>query len=325
MMGTSQQPNASGSFPPHRSVLYQEIIHALRPQNSGRYVDSTVGAGGHAWGLLDASTPSGQLLGMDLDPQALELARSRLSIFGERAVLLQASYTTLLEQIRHLNWKNVDGIVIDLGVSSMQIDTPDRGFSFQFEGPLDMRFDPDQPVSAEDIINSWSEHDLADLIWRYGEEQLSRRIAREIVRSRPLHSTRQLADLIIRAYGGRKSHINPATRTFQALRIAVNQELEALETFLPRAVEALAPGGRLAVISFHSLEDRIVKQFFRRESRDCICPPELPVCNCGHKAAVVEVNRKPIEPGGEEVEANPRARSARLRVVEKIDSTKLKN
>jgi 16S rRNA (cytosine1402-N4)-methyltransferase len=317
---SSMKPNESGTVPPHRSVLYQEIIHALRPRSTGRYVDCTVGAGGHAWGILDASAPEGHLLGMDVDPHALELARRRLAEFGERAALVQASYTSVLEQMRSQNWDAADGIVIDLGVSSMQLDTPDRGFSFQSEGPLDMRFDPEQPLSAEDIINSWSERDLADLIWRYGEEQLSRRIAREITRSRPLRNTRQLAELIARAYGGRKSHTHPATRTFQALRIAVNQELQALETFLPRALEALSPGGRLAVISFHSLEDRIVKQFFRRESRDCICPPELPVCTCGHKAIIGEVNRKPIEPGDEETASNPRARSARLRVAEKIDA-----
>jgi 16S rRNA (cytosine1402-N4)-methyltransferase len=312
-------PHESGFVPPHRSVLYQEIIHALRPNSPGRYVDSTVGAGGHAWGILTASAPGGQLFGMDLDPQALEIARQRLSIFAERAILIQASYTTLLDQLQILKWKTVDGIVIDLGVSSMQLDTPERGFSFQSDGPLDMRFDPTQPLSAEDIINSWSEHDLADLIWRYGDEQQSRRIARAIVRERPLQTTRELAEVIARAYGGRKGHIHPATRTFQALRIAVNQELQALEDFLPQAIEALKPGGRLAVISFHSLEDRIVKQFFRRESRDCICPPELPVCNCGHKASLVEINRKPIEAGSEEIESNPRARSARLRVAEKIN------
>lgn len=310
----------SGSYP-HRSVLYQEIIHALRPESSERYVDATVGAGGHAWGILNASAPDGRLLGLDLDPQALELARRRLAEFGERAVLVQASYTTLSEQLRRLGWEEVHGIVIDLGVSSMQLDTPDRGFSFQADGPLDMRFGPTQPLTAADVVNNWSERDLADLIWRYGEEQQSRRIARAIVEARPLHTTQELAQVITRAAGGRKNpartRIHPATRTFQALRIAVNEELQALESVLPQAVEALKPGGRLAVISFHSLEDRIVKQFFRRESRDCICPPEQPVCTCQHKASVIEVNRRPIEATAEEIESNPRARSARLRVVEK--------
>lgn len=309
----------SGTHVPHRSVLYQQIINALGPQSPGRYVDATVGAGGHAWGILKASAPDGRLLGVDLDPQALEIARQRLAEFSDRVTLIQASYTTLSEQLERLGWENVQGIVIDLGVSSMQLDQPERGFSFQSEGPLDMRFDPDQPLSAETVVNEWSEHDLADLIWRYGEEQQSRRIAKAIVRDRPFHTTRELAEVISRSVGGRKgAHVHPATRTFQALRIAVNGELQSIEEVLPQAVSALAPGGRLAVISFHSLEDRIVKQYFKRESRDCICPPEQPICTCGHKATVVEVNRHPIEADPEEIESNPRARSARLRIVEKL-------
>ncbi len=314
MGSTNQNEN------PHRSVLYHEIIHALRPHSHGRYVDSTVGAGGHAWGILNASQPEGHLLGLDLDPHALQLARQRLAEFTSRAVLIQASYTTLLEQIQNLGWENADGIVIDLGVSSMQLDNPERGFSFQAEGPLDMRFDPTQPLTAADVVNGWSEHDLADLIWRYGEEQQSRKIARAILQARPLSTTRALAEVIARAVRSspKGPRIHPATRTFQALRIAVNEELRSLETFLPRAVSALAPGGRLAVISFHSLEDRIVKQFFRRESRDCICPPEQLVCTCGHKATITEVNRHPIEAQPEEVTENPRSRSARLRIAEKL-------
>ncbi len=309
--------NESGFIPPHRSVLYQEIILGLRPESPGRYVDSTVGAGGHAWGILSASSPAGQLLGMDLDPQALEIAHRRLAEFSGRVTLVQASYTTLLEQVHRSGWESVHGIVIDLGLSSMQLDTPERGFSFQAEGPLDMRFDPSQPLTAADVINHWSERDIADLIWRYGEEPQSRRIARAIVQARPLHSTQELAGVVARSCGIRKGHIHPATRTFQALRIAVNGELQALETFLPQAVAALAPGGRLAVIAFHSLEDRIVKQFFRQESRDCLCPPQQPVCTCGHRASLIEINRRPIEASAEEVEINPRARSARLRIVEK--------
>ncbi|MBE0698706.1 MAG: 16S rRNA (cytosine(1402)-N(4))-methyltransferase RsmH [Anaerolineaceae bacterium] len=307
---------------PHQSVLYHEIIHALRPKNPGHYVDATVGAGGHAWGILDASSPQGELLGLDLDPQALELASRRLSVFEKRCHLIQASYTSLIDQIHRLGWENVQGIIIDLGVSSMQLDTPERGFSFQSVGPLDMRFDPAQPLDASDIVNSWAEHDLADIIWRYGDEQQSRRIARVIVQARPVHTTKELAELVLRALGGNKgqrdrSRTHPATRTFQALRIAVNGELQALENFLPQAVKALVPGGRLAVISFHSLEDRIVKQYFRQESRDCICPPEQPVCTCEHKATLTEINRRPIEAEEAEVKSKPRARSARLRVIER--------
>ena len=313
----------SGLLPLHRSVLYHEIILALRPKSPGRYLDATVGAGGHAWGILDASSPGGELLGMDLDPKALEFASRRLSFFQNRYHLIQASYITLLDQVHQLGWENVQGIVIDLGVSSMQLDTPERGFSFQSEGPLDMRFDPSQLLEASDVVNGWAERDLADIIWRYGEEQQSRRIAKAIVQARPLKTTRELADLVLRAVGGGKgprgprSRIHPATRTFQALRIAVNGELQALETFLPQAVKTLAPGGRLAVISFHSLEDRIVKRFFRRESQDCICPPEQPLCTCGHKATLIEVDRHPIEANENEIESNPRARSARLRVIER--------
>lgn len=307
-----------GSNTPHLPVLYQEIIHALSPHSPGRYVDATVGAGGHAWGILNASHPQGLLLGLDLDPQALEIASQRLSAFESRVTLRQASYTTLTHQLADLGWESVDGIVIDLGVSSMQIDTPERGFSFLADGPLDMRFSPQQPTSAADLVNTLPENDLADLIYRYGEEKLSRRIARAIVQARPLHTTAELAELVLRAAGGRRGRIHPATRTFQALRIAVNQELQAVEEFLPQAIQALAPGGRLAVISFHSLEDRIVKQYFRQESRDCICPPDQPVCTCGHKASVLDLTRHPIEATSEEASTNPRARSAKLRIVEKL-------
>lgn len=303
---------------PHQPVLYHEIIHALSPHSPGRYVDATVGAGGHAWGILQACTPGGFLLGLDLDPQALEIASRRLSAFESRLILRQVSYTTLRQQLQQLGWDVVDGIVIDLGVSSMQIDTPERGFSFLTDGPLDMRFSPDQPASAADLVNSLPEADLADVIYRYGEEKLSRRIARAIVQARPILTTAQLADLIVRASGGRRGRIHPATRTFQALRIAVNEELNALEEFLPQATQSLVPGGRLAVIAFHSLEDRIVKQYFRRESRDCICPPDQPVCTCGHKASLKEISRHPIEANEEESKTNPRARSAKLRIAEKL-------
>lgn len=304
----------------HRPVLYQEIIHALQPRRDGLYVDATVGAGGHAWGILRASTPSGRLLGLDVDPQALELAQLKLAEFGERVILVRASYTTLGEQLSALGWDAVDGALLDLGMSSMQVDTPERGFSFLAEAPLDMRFDPDSPLKATDLVNGLPESELADLLFKYGEERRSRQVARAILAARPLQTTVQLAQVVAKALrtGGGRRGIHPATRTFQALRIAVNHELEAVEAVLPQAVAALAPGGRLAVISFHSLEDRIVKQFFRRESRDCICPPQQPVCTCGHKASVREVVRHPIVPQAAEVEANPRSRSARLRIVEKL-------
>jgi 16S rRNA (cytosine1402-N4)-methyltransferase len=308
----------AGNRLPHAPVLYHEIIHALRPISPGHYVDATLGAGGHAWGILDACKPDGTLAGFDLDPQALELASQRLSVFRERAILIQASYTTLLEQLRKLGWEHVEGIVIDLGVSSMQLDTPTRGFSFMADGPLDMRFSPEQPTSAADLVNHLDESELAEIIWRYGEESNSRRIARAICQARPLHTTRELVGVIEKALGGQRGHLHPATLTFQALRIVVNQELQAVEAVLPQAITALAPGGRLAVISFHSLEDRIVKQYFRQESRDCICPPRQPICTCSHHASIIEIARRPISPSSEEAQTNPRARSARLRIAEKL-------
>lgn len=302
----------------HQPVLYHEIIHFLKPISPGRYIDATVGAGGHAYGILEHSSPSGRLLALDRDPQALELAAQRLSHYGSRVSLVHSSFTRLAEETRKLGWESVNGILLDLGLSSMQIDTPERGFSFLSEGPLDMRFDPQQIRDAASLVNGLPEHELADLIWRYGEERHARRIARAICQARPLRTTTELAEVIRRAVGQRE-RIHPATRTFQALRIAVNEELQAIEAVLPQAVELLAPGGRLAVISFHSLEDRLIKQFFRRESSDCLCPPEQPVCTCGHRAVIREITRRPVTPKEEEVQINPRARSARLRVAEKLE------
>jgi 16S rRNA (cytosine1402-N4)-methyltransferase len=302
---------------PHVSVLYHQIISALRPKSPGFYVDATIGAGGHAWGILEESSPQGQLLGLDVDPRALELSLQRLKLYSSRIHHVHSSYTELRTELLTLGWDHVDGIVIDLGVSSMQIDSPERGFSFQNDGPLDMRFDPSQPLSAEDIVNHSSESELADLIWQYGEENNSRRIAHAIVQHRPFSSTSELANLISKVSRRRPASIHPATKTFQALRIAVNHELEGLELFLPQAIQSLCSGGRLAVISFHSLEDRIVKQYFRHESRDCVCPPDQPVCNCGHHASILEITRHPITPDETEVAGNIRARSAKLRVIEK--------
>jgi 16S rRNA (cytosine1402-N4)-methyltransferase len=302
----------------HLPVLYHEIILALRPRKPGRYVDATLGAGGHARGILEACSPDGCLLGMDVDSQALTIASSILEPFGDRAILVQSSYIHLTEQVHRAGWDQVDGVLIDLGVSSMQLDTPARGFSFLRDGNLDMRFDPRQKMTAADLVNQTTEVELAEIIWKFGEERDSRKIARAIVHNRPVLTTRQLAEIVAGAIPGRTSRIHPATKTFQAIRIAVNSELEALQKFLPQAIAVLKPGGRLAAITFHSLEDRIAKQYFRQESRDCICPPERPICTCGHKASIVEINRHPIMASVEEIESNPRSRSARLRVVEKL-------
>lgn len=307
---------------PHLPVLYKEIIHALQPKSSGRYVDGTVGAGGHAAGILAASEPDGQLLGFDLDPQALSLAHERLAPFGERVRLVHESYAHLAQVLNDVGWRNVDGILLDLGVSSMELDAAQRGFSFLQDAPLDMRFDPRAETTAADLVNKLDEAELADIIFRYGEDRNSRRIARAIVLARPLQTTKQLAAVVASASGNgprsARHHIHPATRTFQALRIAVNAELDSLAAVLPQTVEALKSGGRLAVISFHSLEDRIVKDFIRSESREWHSPPGEP--RSEHRARLRQITRKPIIPGEDEIRPNPRARSAKLRVAERISS-----
>ena len=281
-------------------------------------MDGTLGAGGHAWGILTASAPDGLLLGLDVDPQALQIASERLAGFGQRAIIRHGTYLSMSEHLADLGWGSLQGIVLDLGVSSMQLDTPERGFSFLTDAPLDMRFDPNNPTSADELVNRLTEKELADIIFNFGEERRAYQVARAIVHSRPLHTTNELARVVAKATHSGRDGIHPATRTFQALRIAVNQELEAVEQVLPLAMQVLAPGGRLAVIAFHSLEDRLVKQYFRRESQDCICPPRQPVCTCGHKASLVEITRHPIRPTDTEAAQNRRSRSAKLRVAEKI-------
>jgi 16S rRNA (cytosine1402-N4)-methyltransferase len=305
---------------PHVSVLYNEVLAGLDLRPSGRYIDGTLGAGGHAAGIL-AGAPEGRLLGLDRDPHALALSEERLRPYGDRVTLVHSSFAEMEAVVDRLDFGPVDGIVLDLGVSSMQLDEPERGFSFLHDGPLDMRFDPTAPRSAAAIVNDYSVDELADLIYRYGEEPASRAIARAIVDARPLRTTGQLAEAVAaatrrprRARGGQ---VHPATRTFQAIRIAVNGELEGLEQGLVGAVNVLRPGGRLAVIAFHSLEDRIVKRFFALESRDCICPPETMVCTCGHRARLEPLTRKPIRPTETEIAGNPRSRSARLRIAVK--------
>jgi len=302
----------------HKPVLYQEIIHALQPRNGGRYVDGTLGAGGHARGILEACAPDGQLLGLDVDPQALALARETLAPYEGRIHLAQASHITLSEQLASLNWEFIDGLVLDLGASSMQFDNPERGFSFMQDGPLDMRFGPHLTMSAADIINTYDERELADIIFKYGEDRDARKIARAIVQARPLHTTGELVAVIEKASPRRGDKTHPATQTFQALRIVVNEELAAVEITLPQAVAALKSGGRCAVISFHSLEDRIVKEYFREQSKDLINPPYEKIYEVERKAVVKLVNKKPILPGEEELRDNPRARSAKLRVIEKL-------
>jgi 16S rRNA (cytosine1402-N4)-methyltransferase len=306
----------------HIPVLLNETLDGLNVRANGFYIDGTVGAGGHAAAILRASAPRGHLLGLDRDPIALEISRQQLAPFGERVILIQGSFADLQDIVHAQGLGLADGILFDLGVSSMQLDRPDRGFSFQQEGPLDMRFDPTSSRTAADVVNELPYRELADIIYAYGEEPAARAIARAIVAARPLYTTVQLAEVVSsarrRAARRRSASHHPATQTFQAIRIAVNDELAALEKGLEAAIEALKPGGRLAVITFHSLEDRIVKRFLRRESRDCICPPEAAVCTCGHRATVDRITKKPIRPTASEVERNARSRSSKLRVAARI-------
>lgn len=307
--------------PLHRPVLLDEVIGFLRPRDGGRYLDATVGAGGHAEAILDASGPGGQLLGLDRDPSAVAEASRVLARFGGRARVLKRCYSDLAQALDEAGWETIDGALFDLGVSSMQIDTAERGFSFQKAGPLDMRMDPSSGgPTAADLVNRLPEAEFRDILFRYGEEPRARQVVREIVRAReraPIETTTGLADVVRRA-GGKRGGIDAATRTFQALRIAVNNELSRIEPAVRSAAMRIVPGGRVAVISFHSLEDRIVKTLFRTLSRACVCPPELPVCRCGGVSEFSLVTRRAARPTEAETRSNPRARSARLRVIERV-------
>ncbi|MAU00506.1 MAG: 16S rRNA (cytosine(1402)-N(4))-methyltransferase [Anaerolineaceae bacterium] len=300
----------------HIPVLFDEVLALLQPQPNGRYIDGTVGAGGHTAGLLQKSAPSGRVLVFDKDAEALAFAHKQLKPFGDRVTYVHASYAEMGTLAPAHGFAQVDGILLDLGLSSRQLDDAQRGFSFMKEGPLDMRFDTSQGETAADLINNLEEAALADIFWRYGEEKSSRKIARMIVAERPFTTTTQLADKIAQTVR-RRSRIHPATQVFQALRIAVNRELETVETGVLAALELLGQNGRLAVISFHSLEDRFVKQTFRRLSQDCICPPEQPICTCGGEAKFRLITRKAVQASAEEIAQNSRSRSARLRVIEK--------
>jgi 16S rRNA (cytosine1402-N4)-methyltransferase len=306
----------------HIPVMPKEVIDLLRCTPGGVYVDATVGMGGHAQSILERIQPGGLLVGIDRDKESLERAQTRLKRFSGSYRLFHDNYKNLPLILNNLATAPVDGILLDLGVSSYQLLSLERGFSFQSDDMLDMRMDRTQQWTAADLINSMSEGELADIIYRYGEERLSRRIAAAIVQERtkaPITRCMQLAEIISRAFRVRGHQgIHPATRTFQALRIAVNEELEGLEEFLAEAVSFLKSGGRIVVIAFHSLEDRIVKRTFRRLAGQCVCdaPPEL--CRCPRQALANLITPRPLTPGPEELAANPRARSARLRSLERI-------
>lgn len=302
----------------HEPVLLEEAMRALQIQRGGRYIDCTINGGGHAAAILEESSPGGLLLGIDADPVAIRVARERLKAHREDVILVNENFRYLDNICNRYGFKPVNGIIFDLGMSSLQLEAPERGFSFQQDAPLDMRFSPRQPLTAADIINTYSEQEIAQILFKYGEEHHSRSIARRIVEKRPLQTTLGLARVVEQAVGGVRGKIHPATKTFQALRIAVNQELESLELALKQAVNLLGSGGRIVVISFHSLEDRLVKEFFRTESQGCLCPPSVPVCVCGHEPRLRMVTKKAIKPSPAELVANPRSRSARMRVGERI-------
>jgi 16S rRNA (cytosine1402-N4)-methyltransferase len=298
--------------------MVEEVLLALQIRSGELYVDCTTGEGGHSLAILQAASPPPRLIGFDLDSNALGAATERLKDFRQFVELVHGNYADILATASERGETNASGVMMDLGLSSLQLNEGRRGFSFRYDAPLDMRFDESQTITAADVVNEYSEQELANAIYKYGDERGSRRIAKAILDARPLLTTTQLAEVVARSVGRPRGRIHPATRTFQAIRMVVNSELENVEAGLEQAIELLQQGGRLVVISYHSLEDRLVKNTLRRESRDCICPPETPQCVCGHIASVRLVSRRVIKPEEAEIKANPRSRSARLRVAERI-------
>ena len=299
--------------------MVREVLAALSVRSDGTYIDCTVGEGGHAAALLGSVRPTPKVVGIDLDTAALETARERLEAYGDRVTLHHGNFDDLEGLASRSGALGADGILFDLGMSSMQIETADRGFSFSRTGRLDMRFDLTQERTAFGLVNHLPEAQLAEIIRRLGEEPRARRIARSIVHARLVKTTLELVDATRRAVGRpSRGGIHPATRTFQALRMAVNRELENIREGLEQAIRVLTSGGRLVAISYHSLEDRLVKDTLRREASGCICPPALPECVCGHEATIKTVTRRVARPSPDEVRTNPRSRSARMRVVERL-------
>jgi 16S rRNA (cytosine1402-N4)-methyltransferase len=312
-----------GRGAPHRPVLLRETVEFLAVARGGLFVDGTLGLGGHSEAILEASEDT-RVIGIDLDTEALHLARERLARFGTRFRAVHANFRDIARVLADLEADDVNGVLVDLGVSSLQFDSETRGFSFRFDAPLDMRLDAESAAdTAADLLSRLAEEEIARIIFEYGEERRSRRIARRIVErreeGRPVETTKQLADLVTGAVGyNRTQKIHPATRTFQALRIAVNHELENLDRFVEDSIDLLQPDGRLVAISFHSLEDRIIKRELRRLAGQCQCPRRMPVCSCGARRVVEILTRRPVTPGTIEVKENPRARSAKLRACRKL-------
>lgn len=309
----------------HRPVLLDETVDFLNVRRGGLFVDATLGLGGHTEAILNASK-NGVVVGLDQDGEAITIATERLKQFGERVKIYHSNFSAMKTVLRDAGFEKVDGVVADLGVSSLQLDSDQRGFSFRFDAPLDMRMDAtSNDATASDLLETLTETEIANIIYTYGEERFSRRIARRIVERReagePVRTTRELTELVERSVRrSPKDKIHPATRTFQALRIAVNRELEVLEQFVVDAIDILKTEGRLAIITFHSLEDRVVKRAFQKLSGKCSCPPRIPRCVCGARKQVEILTRKPIVPGDDEIAANPRSRSAKLRAVRKLET-----
>ena len=303
----------------HYPVLVTEALQQLGPGPNGVYLDATLGEGGHAAAILESSSPTGRVFGIDLDPRSLSYTKGRLSRYGDRFICAQGNYADMAALAQAHGIAHIDGLLMDLGFSARQVHQPGYGLSFRSDEQLDMRFDPASALTAENVVNTFSEKDLAQLIFQYGQEPRARAVARNIVRNRPIRSTRQLAELIASAVGTRRGRrLHPATRTFQALRITVNDELGNLESGLNAALRLLSPGAIIAVISYHSLEDRIVKNFMARERTGCICPPAVPECRCGRTPTLAQTNRRIIRPSEQEVASNPRSRSARMRVARRL-------
>ncbi len=307
----------------HISVLYQESIMGLKIKKEGIYVDATLGGGGHSAGICEHLSDKGTLIGIDQDINAINAAKSKLEQYNEKCILVHNNFSNIKDILRQLKIPSIDGVVMDLGVSSHQLDTAKRGFSYQKDAPLDMRMDTTQKFSAYQVVNEYSEEDISNIIYSFGEERWAKRIAKFINDARkdkPIETTGELVEIIKKAIpaAARKDGPHPAKRTFQAIRIEVNKELDILENAIRDFAEVLSPGGRMAVITFHSLEDRIVKKTFNALKQGCKCPPQFPICVCGEKPVVSVITRKPIIPSEQELEKNPRARSSKLRIVEKL-------
>jgi len=305
----------------HAPVMLREVVEILQPKAHRKYLDGTLGGGGHAEELLERSSPDGLVLGLDWDDDAIAAAQDRLRRFSDRLITRRANFLHAKEILKEVDWDEVDGFLLDLGLSSHQIESRERGFSFHAEARLDMRMDRRQSLGAYHVVNTFPVPELERILRQYGEEAAARRIARAIDRERrqkKIETTGELAELVARMVGRRQGRIHPATRTFQALRIAVNRELENLEGLLEDGYGLLSSKGRMVVISFHSLEDRLVKEAFRKWSKSCLCPPRSPVCRCGWSQKAKLLTPKPLLPSPEEVKLNPRARSAKLRAVEKV-------